>query len=663
MKTQQPPSPASCTPTRDYDAAKEEPDRAHPAGLGQLARAALRLAGTPASSARSSARSTPDDCAKIDTGGYRVITTLDWTMQRKTEKWVYAAARAPNAKDVTRRGPTSSVRRSRPAPMTGCSACAARTSTTPRPLSSTTGPARSSPTSAAPTTGRRARKKFQPQFDVLADGWRQPGSSIKPIDYAIGIEDQTMTAATMFMDVVTDFGGELRPDPGRQDGAWPRPAPLCAPVLAQHARHQGSPDHGLDHVFERDQGLRPQVPGVGGARARRWASARSRSTRSTWLSAYGTTGERRRPDAAPRPSREVVDDNGIQVWPVEGDDRSEGSRVISRQAAYIITDILAGNTHMKVNPYWGKWAIYDGEHPPPRRLQDRHDERQQGRRTHTGTSRRRRTRTHRRSRSASGWATATTPAERRHAVARPVRAALVGDHDRRQQGPADRQVQAPPKGVVTAEVDAFTGTAPGPFTPQDRHRELHRRHRAHEATTPPGSALAIDAATGLRWQDGCAGPKVVRGLHGPVRGRSRLPGLAEGQSRLGRPRRTWRRCPWRAEGHRTSYFYDGAFAPFGRTWGVQFAPSGLCPIAPVVPPPCDPLTTECATPAASPARRDEEARQDAEARLTRGRARARRSSRRPRLRRARRDASTSRAGGSLPRCAPHPAARPFPCRG
>ena len=48
---------------------------------------------------------------------------------------------------------------------------------------------------------------FQPQFDVLADGQgRQPGSAIKPLNYITGIDDGTMTAATMLMDVTTDFG-------------------------------------------------------------------------------------------------------------------------------------------------------------------------------------------------------------------------------------------------------------------------------------------------------------------------------------------------------------------------------------------------------------------------------------------------------------------------
>ena len=29
----------------------------------------------------------PTDCTKVDTGGYRVTTSLDWDMQKITEKW------------------------------------------------------------------------------------------------------------------------------------------------------------------------------------------------------------------------------------------------------------------------------------------------------------------------------------------------------------------------------------------------------------------------------------------------------------------------------------------------------------------------------------------------------------------------------------------------
>ena len=76
----------------------------------------------------------PDDCELIDTGGYKVITTLDWKMQRKTEKWVYTAAapRTPRASPPP--GRSSSARRSRPTITRGSSRCAASGSITqPRP--------------------------------------------------------------------------------------------------------------------------------------------------------------------------------------------------------------------------------------------------------------------------------------------------------------------------------------------------------------------------------------------------------------------------------------------------------------------------------------------------------------------------------------------------
>ncbi len=85
----------------------------------------------------------------------------------------------------------------------------------------------------------KGSRKFQPQFDVMADGWRQPGSAIKPIDYLVGINDKTLTAATMFMDVTTDFGGGFMPDPGRQARARAGPPSQRPAVLAEHPGDQG----------------------------------------------------------------------------------------------------------------------------------------------------------------------------------------------------------------------------------------------------------------------------------------------------------------------------------------------------------------------------------------------------------------------------------------
>ena len=56
-----------------------------------------------------------------------------------------------------------------------------------------------------------ADKEFQPQFDVVGQGFRQPGSAFKPFNYVVGIDDGAMTAGDMFMDVGTDFGGGYTP--------------------------------------------------------------------------------------------------------------------------------------------------------------------------------------------------------------------------------------------------------------------------------------------------------------------------------------------------------------------------------------------------------------------------------------------------------------------
>ena len=59
---------------------------------------------------------------------------------------------------------------------------------------------------------RKVSRRMQPQFDVLSSGWRQPGSAFKPFTYATGIDERSLTASTMLMDVTTDFGGYVPTD-------------------------------------------------------------------------------------------------------------------------------------------------------------------------------------------------------------------------------------------------------------------------------------------------------------------------------------------------------------------------------------------------------------------------------------------------------------------
>jgi hypothetical protein len=157
-----------------------------------------------------------------------------------------------------------------------------------------------------------------------------------------------------------------------------------------------------------------------------------------------------------------------------------------------------------------------------------------------------------------------------------------------------------PKGLVTATVDAFTGMKPGPST-RKTVEELFLPGTAPTKAADITRTLDVDAASGLRWQDGCAGPMVARTFidfsQAEAGVKSWQKADAQWQARAARgvgvaggPKRT-----------RTSYFYGGGFYPFGRSWGGSFAPTAKCPIAPPPPSVCVPdLLTSCPPPEEEP---------------------------------------------------------------
>ncbi len=93
-----------------------------------------------------------------------------------------------------------------------------------------------------------ATPQFQPQFDVLGDGWRQPGSAFKPFNYVTGINDGTMTAASMFMDVTTTFDNSsgLHAQGLRPARARPHADAQRDPDVAQHPGGQSTGDQRRD---------------------------------------------------------------------------------------------------------------------------------------------------------------------------------------------------------------------------------------------------------------------------------------------------------------------------------------------------------------------------------------------------------------------------------
>ena len=516
----------------------------------------------------------PDDCPDVDTGGYRVTTTLDWEMQKIVERYVYAAARAPQSKDPR------SVLESRKIPkkhwdwilnLRGRNIHNAASAV----MDYRTGEILAYVGSASYTS--KGTKKFAPQFDVLAKAWRQPGSSIKPIDYLVGIDDKAYTASTMFMDVVTDFGGKFLPTQADKLERGPVRLRSALQFSLNVPAIKATLISGLDHTFERvqDFGLTYQSTAIP---VKSMGIGTLETHPIDMLSAYGTIA-----NGGVKMERQIIasvaDDSGRVVWPI-GDTKTEGVRVASEQAAYIITDILAGNTVPKTNPYWGEWAIYEGGTRRPAAYK-------------TGTTNDN-VDVH-----AYGY---LAPPKDKDAPALAVGVWMGNSNNDPNKGSLSLDSSAPlwsailtavskdlpiaafkaPDGLKTATVDAFTGLKPGPFTTKTV-KELFLPGTVPTERETIRVSMEVDEASGLLWQDGCVGPKVTRGFFDLSEVENNWPAwqkanrawaarAAKGPGVRGGPK-----------GTRTSYFYTNGFAPFGRSWGAPFAPKDTCPLAP---PPC-----------------------------------------------------------------------------
>jgi membrane peptidoglycan carboxypeptidase len=524
---------------------------------------------------------TPNDCPEVDTKGWKVITTLDWNMQKVAEKWVYVAARAPNSKDPNAILTGRKIPRADRSWILGLrghninNAAAAV-------MDYRTGSVLAYVGSASYTS--KGNKKFQPQFDVLADGWRQPGSAIKPVDYAIGVDDKTITAATMIMDVTTNFGGGFIPTQADKLERGPVRVRSALQFSLNIPALKATIMQGLDHTYDRtkDFGLtypKTAIPvlsmGIGTLEVHP----------IDLLGAYSTIAN----SGVHMPRRvisSIVDEDGRTIWPVASEE-PQGTQVISRDAAWVLTDIMAGNTDKKVNPFWGKWAIFDGNTRRPAAYK-------------TGTTSD--------NRDVAAYGYLAPPADKKAPglavgvwmgnsdnspndgklsldTSAPLWSAILQEVSK---GEKIAQFKPPPT-IQTATVDAFTGLRPGPFT-RKTVKEYFVPGTVPTQKETLRTAASIDAATGLLWQEGCQGPKVTRGFFDLDEIESNFPNWVRANKAWGARAAKGSGVRGGPRGTRTAYFYNGAFAPYGRTWGAPFKPSRLCPkyTPPVY---CDPFAT------------------------------------------------------------------------
>jgi membrane peptidoglycan carboxypeptidase len=497
----------------------------------------------------------------VDTGGYRVITTLDWKGQSLAEKWLAAAAIAPNlpAKSAAAllnlyeipKADQAWIRALRGKDIHNAALVA---------LNYKNGDVLAYAGSAAYYRDDLASREFEPKYDAAGDGARQPGSAFKPIVYATAFEHRVLTPGSLLLDITTQFNRGAR---------WaPRDADQLdrGPVLVRRALQFSlniPAIRALERVGNETVANQAELLGIrfkGGKTAFLQAGLSAAigtvEVRPIDLtSAFGTlanAGQR----LPPRMILEIRGPDGDVVWKAPD---VEPVVALSPQAAFLVTDILAGNTDRRQNPIWApKLEVRNGpagsRRPAAVKTGTANDARDlatygflappeddqypglavgiwMGNSDHSNP----------RTRKPATSITAAAPLWR----------AFVRDYSR--GWPVTDFIK--PGKIVMASIDAWSGGRPGPWT-RDRVREYFL------AGTQPGARAAIDQA-GLLYTRGCGGWRVdpVKAELGPAEWRADVKNWAARARRgpgVAGPRDS-----------RTAYFWGE------RSWGGEIV--GPCP--------------------------------------------------------------------------------------
>ena len=507
-------------------------------------------------------------CDELESGGLRVTTTLDVRLQKVAEKWVKAAALVPH-----RRDPAAAARqlgfKSYPSWMRNLENKNVRNGALVA-LDYQTGQVIAY-VGSAEYYATSNRPQFQPQFDVVGQGFRQPGSAFKPFNYAVGIDDRTITAGDMLMDSGTDFGGYTPNDADNLERGPVRVRTalqfsLNIPSVKTMALNQP------DHVFARakDFGMTFQGGTTDAGLALALGVAETRPI--DLVTAYGTLA-----NGGQRATRTSI----IRIQDRAGKDLltaevTPPTPVISPQASYIVTDILSGNTNPRINPFWGKFSVSgpaDARRPATLKTGTNNDAKDLNAYGYIAPPTKA-------GRTAGAYALAVgvwdgnsdnTPVS---TPARPVFSIDVATYVWQgflQEASSKWPITdfAPPKdGLARAKIDPFTGVLASAGKASVNEWYI--------AGTEPKAALPADTCGATVLETIGHERKFPTWLDADrdwIRRAQRGPGT------VGGPERT-----------RTAYFYNGAFQPYGRTWGALVSGKGCGP-SPSPSPSCIPLPT------------------------------------------------------------------------
>jgi membrane peptidoglycan carboxypeptidase len=299
-------------------------------------------------------------CDELAQGGLRVTTTLDTRLQTIAENWVKAAALAPHVGNPQKYVKDTLKFDSYPAWIKNLEdknvrngALVAEDYQTGEILAQV---------GSADYYRASKDKRFQPQFDVVTQGYRQPGSAFKPFNYVTGIDDGAFTAGDTFMDVATDFGGGYTPSDADNLERGPvrmRDAlQFSLNIPSVKAMALNSPDHVFAKAKDFGMTFQKDTTDAGLALALGVAETRPIDL----VGAYSTLAN----GGVKVEQTSILNIKDAAGKDVKLPDRADPVQVVKPQSAFIITDILSGNTNPRINPFWGKFRVLgpDGARRP-----------------------------------------------------------------------------------------------------------------------------------------------------------------------------------------------------------------------------------------------------------------------------------------------------------
>ena len=448
------------------------------------------------------------DRAPAESGGYRIITSLDMTAQTLAEKYVAAGTILTNMptdqmeqaiSDEGLQQDRKWIEQLHGIDIHNGALVA---------MDARTGDILAYVGSAGYYRNDLASSKFDPQFDVAGYGYRQPGSAWKPILYSAGFDAGKITPGTLLPDVVTEFSRgwfprdadnrERGPVLMRQALSYSLNIPtikaldmIGVDTVAQEAQKMGL-------TFARGPNQLTQA-GLAGA----IGTAETNMVQLTdAYAALANSGV----EVGPRTILSITDSNGNPV-PITG--QSAPKQVVSQQTAWLISDILKDSTDPNVNAIFGpRLEVVNG---PPSATEPKGERRPAA--AKTGTT------DYLADLSVYGYLAPPPDPNAPELVA----SVWMGNSDHSPPLGGDASIIAadgpgriwqsfmrdytaqwpvynfpsPPAGIVGTTIDAWTGGTPGPWTRATRTEYFIEG-------TQPGGANQVDP-NGLLYTNECGG--------------------------------------------------------------------------------------------------------------------------------------------------------------